>query len=223
MAPSEVSAFRRDSRACLTHPSDMFVKALFSPKTWPTFSAHLAAAMGSTSNGTGLLLGLQSNTAGEAGGDLSRFGAVCADAPRNASLTPEDYARSTLAALAVSKFTAGLIFTDVGTLQHRVECLLTTLQADGGCEYWPAEPIERFTGPFNATLSHPVLIVSNSVRGLVRFCCSGRSSRPARSGNIPRERDLHQRTYGHEQLHDHHPGRSWCAYSVACPSHHECS
>jgi hypothetical protein len=89
------------------------VNALYSPSTWPAFAGQLAAAMGPAADGTDLLEALRNGTAGTAAGDLSRFGVICADAPRNASLTPADYADALLAAFAVSRFAGGLTFTDV--------------------------------------------------------------------------------------------------------------
>ncbi|KAK0207119.1 hypothetical protein DFS33DRAFT_1382196 [Desarmillaria ectypa] len=35
-------------------------------------------------------------------------------------------------------------------------------EPDGGCQYWPAKGPERFTGPWNATLDIPMLIISNT-------------------------------------------------------------
>jgi hypothetical protein len=97
----------------LRHLLDLFVNALYSPMTWPDFARQLAAAMGPAGNGTELLAGLQEGIVGETYSDLARFAVICADAPRNSQLTPEDYARATIAALGVSRFASGLIFTDV--------------------------------------------------------------------------------------------------------------
>ena len=43
-----------------------------------------------------------------------------------------------------------------------------TTEPDSGCEYWPFNPPERFQGPWNHTLSNPILIHSNTVRLSVR-------------------------------------------------------
>jgi hypothetical protein len=42
-------------------------------------------------------------------------------------------------------------------------------QHDGGCEFWPKEARapEKFTGPWNASLEYPLLIVSNTVSTVI--------------------------------------------------------
>jgi hypothetical protein len=37
-------------------------------------------------------------------------------------------------------------------------------EPDGGCQFWPVQGPERFTGPWNSTLKTPMLILSNIVR-----------------------------------------------------------
>ncbi|KAF8609649.1 hypothetical protein BDV93DRAFT_518429 [Ceratobasidium sp. AG-I] len=39
----------------------------------------------------------------------------------------------------------------------------TLSEPDGGCEFWPVKGVERFAGPWNHTLSFPVLIASTLV------------------------------------------------------------
>lgn len=43
----------------------------------------------------------------------------------------------------------------------------TLSEPDGGCEFWPAKGVERFAGPWNHTLSFPVLIASTLVSSSV--------------------------------------------------------
>jgi hypothetical protein len=45
------------------------------------------------------------------------------------------------------------------------EAMLTREKHDGGCEFWPTRGRgpKRFTGPWNATLEYPLLIISNTV------------------------------------------------------------
>jgi hypothetical protein len=48
----------------------------------------------------------------------------------------------------------------------RVYGRLTGAQPDGGCEFWPTRgrAAERFVGPWNASLTYPMLILSSRVR-----------------------------------------------------------
>ncbi|GAB1518887.1 hypothetical protein RhiTH_001952 [Rhizoctonia solani] len=39
----------------------------------------------------------------------------------------------------------------------------TLSEPDGGCEFWPAKGVERFTGPWNHTLAYPILVASTAV------------------------------------------------------------
>ena len=52
----------------------------------------------------------------------------------------------------------------------RFALAIETHEPDGGCEYWPVTPPERYSGPWNKTLRNPVLIISNTV---CRKCCNG--------------------------------------------------
>ena len=38
-----------------------------------------------------------------------------------------------------------------------------TSEPDLGCEYWPVTPPERFSGPWNNSLSNTILVLSNTV------------------------------------------------------------
>lgn len=44
----------------------------------------------------------------------------------------------------------------------RLGLAVVTTEPDAGCQYWPVTPPERFQGPWNHTLSSPILILSNS-------------------------------------------------------------
>ncbi|KAE9396452.1 hypothetical protein BT96DRAFT_996708 [Gymnopus androsaceus JB14] len=84
--------------------------------------------------------------------DLARLAVTCLDSPRPASPeafpTAEDLAEQGLKALREVSPHFGLS-TGVS-------------EPDGGCQYWPVDGPERFTGPWNATLETKMLIVSNT-------------------------------------------------------------
>ncbi|KAJ7477355.1 hypothetical protein FB451DRAFT_1242275 [Mycena latifolia] len=71
--------------------------------------------------------------------DLVRLGVTCMDSPPPASPAEVPTAEDLAADVSVG-------------------------EPDGGCQYWPVRGPERFTGPWNATLQWPMLIVSNTVR-----------------------------------------------------------
>lgn len=93
-------------------------------------------------------------------GDLTRLAVTCLDSPRPASPeafpTAEDLTMQGLKALREVSPHFGLS-TGVS-------------EPDGGCQHWPVDGPERFTGPWNATLETRMLIVSNTVRVYVLDC-----------------------------------------------------
>lgn len=117
------------------------------PVLWVQATHSLAEAM--AGNGTAL-----HNYMTQRGGSVTRLGVTCIDSPPPATYkdfpTPEDLADEGLRALEEVSIHFGLS-TGIS-------------EPDGGCQFWPAKGPERFTGPWNATLEHPMLIVSNTVR-----------------------------------------------------------
>ncbi|KAJ7605358.1 hypothetical protein DFH06DRAFT_1252907 [Mycena polygramma] len=78
--------------------------------------------------------------------DLARLGVTCLDsppAPRSDKdiLTQEDLAAE---------------------FMKTMREVVSVGEPDGGCQYWPVRGPERFTGPWNASLEWPLLIVSNT-------------------------------------------------------------
>lgn len=88
--------------------------------------------------------------------DLTRLAVTCLDSPPPDSL--ENY--PTAEQLADQ----GLKTLQDGSIHFGLSTGIT--EPDGGCQYWPVKGPERFTGPWNATLKTPMLIVSNTVRYL---------------------------------------------------------
>ncbi|KAJ7248857.1 Alpha/Beta hydrolase protein [Mycena haematopus] len=85
--------------------------------------------------------------------DLARLGVTCLDSPPPRTPaevpTPEDLA-------------AEFMKTMYKVSPHFGTSVVVGEQ-DGGCQYWPVQGPERFTGPWNATLEWPMLIVSNTM------------------------------------------------------------
>lgn len=129
----------------------LLLNALQRPRQWPQFSLNLAKAM--AGNGTALANSiLPSYSQSFDSPDLTRLAVTCLDSPPPANET--DY--PTAEELA-----------DVGldALEHvskRFGVSATLSEPDGGCQFWPARGLERFTGPWNHTLKNPMLIVSNT-------------------------------------------------------------
>jgi hypothetical protein len=124
------------------------------PRLQPYVARALAEAM-ENRNATRLLsliLTPLGTTPGHSGGDdLARLGVTCADSPYKPAPTAEDIADELLAGLEKSSphFGASPIYSE----------------PDGGCQFWPTQgrTPERFTGPWNASLSYPMLIVTTTV------------------------------------------------------------
>lgn len=122
---------------------------------WPLAAAQLSEAMGG--NGTALYDSLPANRNVSIVGEPSRLAVTCLDSPPPASLdeypTPEILADEIISALK--------------NISPHFGASVSVGEPDGGCQYWPTagKGPERFTGPWNATLETPLLIVSNTVRG----------------------------------------------------------
>lgn len=133
------------------------------PKSWPFLASYLADAM--VGQGGILLSFLLPNymlnpMPGRSGSrDLQRLAVTCLDSPSPASLadfpTPEGLADIGLATIA--------------NVSRHFGMSISISEPDGGCQFWPVQPPERFTGPWNHTLKNPILIVSNTVRSLILF------------------------------------------------------
>jgi hypothetical protein len=134
--------------------------SFYSPSVQPIVSRALAQGM-ENGNATALLrfilqpIGVSPGHSG--GADLSRLAVTCADSPWKPVPTAEDLAEELLEGLEKSSkhFGASPIISE----------------PDGGCQFWPTRgrTPERFTGPWNASLQYPLLIISNTVR----IACAG--------------------------------------------------
>ncbi|THH14114.1 hypothetical protein EW146_g6187 [Bondarzewia mesenterica] len=81
--------------------------------------------------------------------DLERSAVSCNDQPRFSKPAAEDVIDEAL---------------DIMKTVTRFVMSVFTSEPDSGCEFWPVDPPERFTGPWNHTLRNPILIHSNLVR-----------------------------------------------------------
>ena len=81
--------------------------------------------------------------------DLERSAVTCNDVKPFAPPSAEDYVDVALEVLET---------------RSRFVLAIDTHEPDNGCEYWPATPPERYSGPWNATFKNPVFIISNTVR-----------------------------------------------------------
>lgn len=129
----------------------LLLRFLMIPSLWPEASAAIHEAM--YGNGTSLYDQLIPDYENKIP-DLKRQAVSCIDSvpPANADDFPtaEDLADQGLRTLKeVSRHfgvSAGLN------------------EPDGGCQFWPVQGPERYTGPWTASLETPMLIVSNTVR-----------------------------------------------------------
>ncbi|GJJ14062.1 hypothetical protein Clacol_008319 [Clathrus columnatus] len=115
---------------------------LQTPQAWGEAAESLSSAM--KGNGSTLLSQTQSLRLRM---DLARAAVSCNDnVPRKPAPTPEEIVDESLYTLKhVSRFSLSVV----------------TTEPDAGCQYWPVTPPERFNGPWNHTLSYPILVHSN--------------------------------------------------------------
>ncbi|CUA68530.1 Putative hydrolase Mb2247c [Rhizoctonia solani] len=127
--------------------------ALLSPLTWTNFTLQLQSAM--EGDPAPLLNRFIPDPSRELfdKAELARYAITCADSPQfngtNSFPTPQSLARNTLNRIKnISRYFGGSPGTS---------------DIDGGCQFWPVDSVEKFTGPFNKTLANPIVIVSSVV------------------------------------------------------------
>lgn len=118
---------------------------LVTPASWPQAAVALAEAI--AGDGSAVL-----NAVLPRRGDLARSAVSCND-NKPFSDPPVEVVVDELLG----------VFHNVSRLGFTV----VTTEPDMGCQYWPVTPPERFQGPWNHTLSNPMLILSNIVRLIV--------------------------------------------------------
>ncbi len=118
---------------------------------WPASAKAFAEAM--SGNGTQLYNWIIPPSGISHENDVARLAVTCLDSPPPTSMkdfpSAEDLAEEGLKTLREVSPHFGM---STGMYEP-----------DGGCQYWPAKGPERFTGPWNATLDIPMLIISNTV------------------------------------------------------------
>ncbi|KAF7790649.1 hypothetical protein EIP86_001605 [Pleurotus ostreatoroseus] len=129
--------------------SVFLLDSLESPRSWIEAAKAISDAM--KGNATTII-----NAFGFQLRDLERSAVSCND---NRPFTPPAPETVIDEALDVFQEVSRLVFS------------VFTTEPDGGCQYWPVTPPERFEGPWNHTLRNPILIVSNTVRMAALIHC----------------------------------------------------
>ncbi|KAJ7687836.1 Alpha/Beta hydrolase protein [Mycena rosella] len=122
------------------------------PPQWADSATALAEAM--AGNGTLLFNKLATPPpASTPSYDLVRLGVTCIDSP-----PPESSADMPTAEDLAAEF-----LKTMREVSPHFGASVSVGEPDGGCQYWKFSGPERFTGPWNATLEWPMLIVSNTM------------------------------------------------------------
>ncbi|EJT96858.1 hypothetical protein DACRYDRAFT_112199 [Dacryopinax primogenitus] len=123
----------------------LLFRMLQMPTVWPTTAVVLSQAI--LGDGQALLM-LDTLFAGYK--DLERQAVSCNDAPKPPLYDPPTNEQLVDEILSVSKQVSKFAFS------------VLTAEPDAQCHYWPVNPPERFTGPWNHTLKNPILVQSNT-------------------------------------------------------------
>ena len=127
------------------------------PATWVLLADQLAEAM--AGNGTRMLNRLLPSYGMLApdlsfSSDLARLAVTCLDSPPPAHVSE----------LPTPELLADIGLETIRTVSKHFGMSISISEPDGGCQFWPVRGPERFEGPWNHTLSNPILIISNTVR-----------------------------------------------------------
>lgn len=128
----------------------LILRFLYSPLIWPLASTLLSQAM--NGDGSGLFKLLAPVADDPMLADLPRLAVSCLDSPTPEK--PEDF--PTVEELADQGVTNLLEVSPHFGMSTGVA------EPDGGCQFWPARPPERFTGPWHSALKIPMLIIANT-------------------------------------------------------------
>ncbi|CAE7198119.1 unnamed protein product [Rhizoctonia solani] len=132
--------------------SSLFL-GIMRPRTWKAVAESLKKAM--DGDPTAILNDLVPDSSRSVAdkGDLYRYAVTCVDSLpfNNPSTWPT---AEKLADEAINR---------IRKVSPHFGISATLSEPDGGCEFWPAKGVERFTGPWNHTLAFPMLIASTMV------------------------------------------------------------
>ncbi|KAL0947938.1 hypothetical protein HGRIS_010569 [Hohenbuehelia grisea] len=118
------------------------------PKLWPKWASLFGGAL----SGDARPLYDFAIRQAIGGYDYARTAVSCADAPESNDVdfpTPEDLAEEAV--------------RTISEVSPRFGVSIEFSEPDGGCQFWPYRSPGRFSGPWNATLATPMLIVSNTL------------------------------------------------------------
>jgi len=123
--------------------------SLYSPRSWPAAASDLAAAM--NGNGTAIvnrfLHGIELDPTVPAQTSSSTDAVICTDGPDFDGMDLED---------VMDDILDEVIRSQQQTSRHFSTWSIVP------CHHWKARASERFTGPFNHTLRHEMLIIGNT-------------------------------------------------------------
>lgn len=130
------------------YPVAMIFTYLYRPRDWPTLAGHLASAL--AGNGTSIveifLDKIEMNTTVPVSTSAAIYAVTCVDNPDFSDFTEEE---------AFEDLLHEMVLSQQMTSRH------FTLDIDL-CHHWKARETERFTGPFNHTLSNEILVIGNT-------------------------------------------------------------
>ncbi|KAF8586360.1 hypothetical protein K439DRAFT_1659729 [Ramaria rubella] len=123
---------------------------MYAPRNWPDLATNLAATI--KGNGTAIMNAIQDNieldTSAKAQTAQAIVAVTCVDTP------PYPVSVDVVAAIQKNIDEAVLVYE--GTSR-----MFASLELDM-CHHWTSRETERFTGPFNASLSNQILIIGNT-------------------------------------------------------------
>lgn len=136
----------------------MLFTYLYRPRDWPTLASNLAQAL--EGNGTSIvslyLDKVELNTTIPAPTSAAIYAVTCVDTPGFVGVDKQEALDDMINEMVIA--------------QQRTSWHFASLEIDV-CHHWTARETERFTGPFNHTLSNEILVIGNTadVRSSIRL------------------------------------------------------
>ncbi|KAG9105175.1 hypothetical protein FRC07_009539 [Ceratobasidium sp. 392] len=176
-----------------SHIRDLLYQGMYTPTGWPQLAQDLynkaliihnqTATQSRAKRSSILELSTLESRQSEAAPDYSFQAVTCADAIDAGNITTKD------------------VFDFLVYVTRNVSQMFGPSWGDGGlyCHHWPVRAVERYAGPWNKTLSNPILVIGNEADPVTPYISAKRVADALGDSAILLEQD----DYGHLSLAMH--------------------
>ncbi|KAG9118282.1 hypothetical protein FRC07_007277 [Ceratobasidium sp. 392] len=186
----------------------LLLSYMYIPKYWSTLaqkllgiSEFLASASNTSPNNTRRILEFDMPSPRPF---LRRHPLAARQSSSNSSDPAPSYALQAVTcadAIDPGNVTTQILFEELVRVTRKVSPMFGPIWGDGGfyCHQWPVRAVERYTGPWNKTLSNPILVIGNEADPITPFVSAKKVADALGDSAVLVE----QNDYGHTSLAMH--------------------